>query len=171
VTQEPDFVLIGRVRAAHGIGGEVSFEPVSDVTERFAGLRRALLKRGDQISEVGVASVRTKGAEMLLKLEGTDDRTAAETLTGAELGVRRQDVWPLANDTYYVFDLVGSRVVGDGGREIGIVEDVLRMPANDVFVVRTAKGETLLPVTRNVVKRIDATAKIVEIEELKGLLD
>jgi len=171
VTDEPDFVLIGRVRSAHGLGGEVSVEPVSDIVERFMGLRRVLLRRGDEIGEVGVASVRRKGGDVLLKLEGTDEREAAKALAGAELGVRRQDVWPLARDTYYVFDLIGSRVVGDGDREIGRVEDVLRMPANDVFVVRTDKGEALIPVTRNVIKRIDAANKIVVIEELNGLLD
>jgi 16S rRNA processing protein RimM len=171
VTEEPDFVVIGRVRGAHGIGGEVRLESVSDVPERFAGLKRALLKRSGEIEEIGVASVRTKGAEVLLKFDGIDDRTAAESLAGAELGVRRQEVWPLASDTYYVFQIMGSRVVGDGGREIGIVEDVLKMPANDVLVVRTAKGQALVPVTRNVVRRIDAAAKLVEIEELEGLLD
>jgi len=171
VNDEPDFVLIGRVRAAHGIGGEVKLESVSDVPERFAGLRRALLRRAGETEEVGVASVRNRGPEVLLKFEGIDDRTAAENLVGAELGVRRRDVWPLDSDTYYVFQIVGSRVVGDGGREIGVVEDVLKMPANDVLVVRTAKGETLVPATRNVVKRIDAAARTVEIEELEGLLD
>ena len=35
-----------------------------------------------------VTSVRTKGDEVLLKLEGIDDRTAAQALARAELGVR-----------------------------------------------------------------------------------
>ena len=168
---EPDFVLIGRVRRAHGIAGEVSVEPVSDIAERFRGLTRVLVRRGGEVSEVGVASARNKGGEVLLRLEGIGDRTAAEDLAGAELGVRRRDVWPLPGGTYYVFELVGSKVVGSGGRDIGVVEDVLRMPANDVFVVRTARGEVLIPVTRNVVKRIDAAGCVVEIEELDGLLD
>jgi 16S rRNA processing protein RimM len=171
VTDEPDFVLIGRVRTAHGLRGEVAVEPVTDVVERFMGLRRVLVKRGDEIGEVGVASVRSKGGSVLLRLEGTDTRDEAERLAGAELGVRRQDVWPLAEGTYYVFDLVGSRVIGDGDREIGRIDDVLRFPANDVFVVETSKGEVLIPVTKNVIKRIDAANKLVVIEELDGLLE
>ena len=66
---------------------------------------------------------------------------------------------------------MGSRVVGDGGREIGIVDDVLGMPANDVLVVKTDKGEALVPVTRNVVKQVDPVAKVIVIEEMEGLLD
>lgn len=168
---EPDFVLIGCVRRAHGTAGEVCVEPVSEIVERFMGLTQVLVKSENEIREVGVTSARTKGRLVLLKLEGTDDRTAAEALAGVEIGVRRQDVWPLAGGTYYVFDVVGSCVVGHGGRRIGLVEDVLRMPANDVFVLRTEKGEALIPVTRNVVKRIDVKNKIVVIEELEGLLD
>jgi len=171
VTEEPDFVLIGRVRGAHGLKGEVSVEPETDIVERFKGLRQVLVRWSGEIREIGVTSARGMGGDVLVKLEGTDDRGAAEALAGAELGVRRRDVWPLGGDTYYVFDVIGSRVVGDGGREIGRVEDVLRMPANDVFVVRTGKGETLIPATKNVIKRIDAAAKLVVIEELEGLLD
>jgi 16S rRNA processing protein RimM len=53
---------------------------------------------------------------------------------------------------------------------VGVVEDVLGLPANDVLVVRTDKGEALLPVTRNVVQKVDLAAKMIVIEELEGLL-
>jgi 16S rRNA processing protein RimM len=170
VTDETDFVAIGRVRSAHGIVGEVSVEPLTDMPERFSGLARVLLMHGGRMEEVGVVSARRKGSAVLLKLEGTDDRTAAAALVGAELGVRRCDVWPLPEGDHYVFDVVGSSVIGKGGRQVGIVEDVLRMPANDVLVLKTDKGEALVPATKNVVKQIDVKNKVVVIEELEGLL-
>ena len=171
MTDRPDFVVIGLVRNAHGTRGEVCVEPISDIAERFDRLERVLVRDRSGIRDVEVTSRRRKGGLVLLKLTGIDDRTAAQALARAELGVRGQDVWPLPEDTYYIFDLVGARVIGDGGREVGVVEDVLRMPANDVFVVRTAKGEALIPVTRNVVKQIDLRDKTIVIEEIEGLLD
>jgi 16S rRNA processing protein RimM len=170
VTDEPDFVVIGQVRRAHGTGGEVVIEPVSGTFERFRDLKRVLVRDKDGIRETSVTSVRKKGDLVVAKIEGIDDRASAQALASAELGVKRQDVWPLPEGSYYIFDVVGSKVVATDGREIGTVEDVLGMPANDVLVVRTDKGEALLPVTKNVVKKIDVKAKTVVIEEIEGLL-
>ena len=171
MSEKPDFVLIGRVKRPHGTQGEVTVEPVSEVRERFEGLARVLVRSGEGIKEMNVVSTRPKGDLLLLRLEGIDDMTAAQGLAQAELGVRRQDVWPLPEGSFYIFDLVGCLVVGEGGREIGIVDDVLGMPANDVLVVKTEKGEALVPVTRNVVKQVDLAGKTIVIEELEGLLD
>lgn len=146
-------------------------EPVSAVRERFSQLNRVLVKTREGMREMQVVSVRPKGDLVLLKLEGIDDMTAAQGLAQAELGVRQQDVWPLPEGSFYIFDLVGCRVVGTGGREIGIVDDVLGMPANDVLVVKMEKGEALVPVTRNVVKQVDLAGKLIVIEEIEGLLD
>lgn len=145
-------------------------EPVSETFERFRCLSRALVRDKDGVREIGVKSVKKKGDLIMVKIEGIDDRASAHALATAELGVRRQDVWPLPEGSYYIFDVVGCRVVGTDGKEIGRVEDVVGMPANDVLVVRTDKGEALVPVTRNVVKRIDVAAKTVIIEEIEGLL-
>lgn len=170
MTEEPDFVVIGEVRRAHGVAGEVVIEPVSEDVERFRRLRQVLLNNGNGIREIGIESVKKKGDLVVAKLAGINDRASAQALASCELGVRRKDVWPLPEGSYYIFDVVGSRVVGTDGREIGTVEDVLGMPANDVLVVRTDKGEALVPVTKNVVKKIDVKAKTVVIEEIEGLL-
>ncbi len=170
MSDESDFVVIGLLRRAHGVRGEVSAQPVSDMPERFKALERVLVRHGGTTREVAVEGVRRKGGSVLLKLEGVDDRTAAEALTGAEIGVGRNDVCPIPEGTYYVFDLIGCRVVGKDDRDIGLIDDVWKTPANDVFAVKTASGEVLIPVVQSVVKEIDLRRKIVRIEEIEGLL-
>ncbi len=170
MTDESDFVLIGLVRRAHGIAGEVLVEPVSDIPGRFEALEAVLMRQRGEMREVEVDSVRWKSKSLLIKLRGIDDRTAAQAHSGAMLGVRQKDVHPVPKDAYYVFDIEGCEVVGESGRKIGVVGDVLKLPANDVFVVKTDGGEVLVPVVKSVVKRIDLDSKTIEIEEIEGLL-
>lgn len=170
MSDESDFVVIGLLRRAHGVKGEVSVQPVSDIPERFKALERVLVRQGVTTREVAVEGVRGKGGSVLLKLEGVDDRTAAEALMGAEIGVGRNDVCPIPEGTYYIFDLIGCKVVGKGDRDIGLIDDVWKTPANDVFAVKTASGEVLIPVVQSVVKEIDLRRKVVKIEEIEGLL-
>lgn len=171
MSDESDFVVIGLLRRAHGVGGELSVESLTDMPERFDKLERVLLRHGGCTREIGVRRVRGKGRSILLKLEGVDDRTSAEALRGAEIGVRREDVWPVPEDTYYVFELIGCRVVSETGRDVGVIDDVWKMPANDVFAVTSGSREVLIPVVKSVVRKIDLERKVVVIEEMEGLLD
>jgi 16S rRNA processing protein RimM len=170
VSDDPDFVLIGRLRRAHGVRGEIGAEQFSDVPDRFLKLEYVLVKRGVEIAELTVESVRPKGRHFLLKLEGIDDREAARDLTGADIGVRKKDIHPVPEDTYYQFDLVGCIVAGESGEEIGRVEDVLKMPANDVLVVRAGEREVLIPVVKAVIRHVDPEARRIVITEMEGLI-
>lgn len=167
---DADFVLIGLLRRAHGLRGEVCVEPVSDVAGRFEMLAEALVRRGDKIEVVAVEAVRWKGKLLLIKFRGIDDRTAAGRLTGASLGVRKQDVCPVPEGTYYVSDLIGCEVVNQRGARIGKVDDIMRTPANDVYVLNTGEGEVLIPGVKEVVKEVDLEKRIIVIEEIEGLL-
>ena len=171
MSEDPDFVLIGFLRRAHGIRGEISAEQVSDAPGRFRALEYVLVRKDGRIQELAVESVRTKSKFFLLKLEGIDDRDAARDLTGADIGVRKEDIHPVPEDTYYQFDLVGCTVFGESGREIGKVEDVLKMPANDVLVVRSCEGEILLPLVKAIMKEVDPERGRIVIVEMEGLLD
>lgn len=170
MSDESDFVVIGLLRRAHGVRGEVSVQPVSDLPERFNALERVLVRHGGSTREIRVQTVRSKGGAVLVKFEGVDDRTAAQALAGGEIGVRRQDVYPAPEGAYYIFDLIGCTVIGKDGRYIGVVDDVWKMPANDVLAVKGDAGEVLIPMVKSVVKQIDLDGKVVKIEEMEGLL-
>jgi 16S rRNA processing protein RimM len=107
----------------------------------------------------------------VLELESLVDRNEAEAWRGALLITPRSSLPEPGRDEWYVADLVGLRVVTEGGRELGTLDDVLKLPANDVFVVRGEQGEILLPVTEEVVCAVDVAAGRVTVHLLPGLVD
>ena len=112
MTHDSDFVVIGRIRRAHGTRGEVCVEPVTDFPQRFESLREVLIMaKGGQPRRAEIESVRWKGKIALVKLAGVDDRDVAAKLNGELLGVRRSEVVPTGEDEYYHFDLIGMKVV------------------------------------------------------------
>lgn len=172
MTNDSDFVVIGRVRRAHGTRGEVCVEPITDFPERFNSLREVLIRKPDgEARSAGVEGVRWKGKLALVKLAGVDDRDEAGKYGGALLGVSRRDVEPAGEDEYYHFDLVGCRVIDEEGAEVGLVKGVLRMPASDVLVVTEGGREMLVPTVKQVVKQVDLEGRVITIERIPGLLD
>ena len=153
------------MRAPFGVRGELIVDSLTDFAQRF--------RRGATLWVAGVSySVRSarphKGA-LLLELEGIASGAEAEPLRGALLEVPEGELPALAEGQYYRFQIVGMDVVDRAGRPLGRIEDVLETGANDVYVVRDAEGDLLLPATDAVVKEVDVAGRRMVVELLAGL--
>jgi 16S rRNA processing protein RimM len=108
---------------------------------------------------------------VVLKLAGVGDASAAAKLRNADLHVPIEEAVPLPDGQYYVHQIVGLEVWTDTGRLLGPVMEVLRTGSNDVYVVRSGKGELLLPAIDQVVKQVDLPERRIVVSLLPGLED
>ncbi|MCL5038109.1 MAG: ribosome maturation factor RimM [Chloroflexi bacterium] len=102
-----------------------------------------------------IRSSRSFKKGILVSLEGVDDRDAAEELRGASLEIPEGDVRQLPEGNFYIYQLIGLEVKSIQGEFLGVLEEVLQSPANDVYVVRDGKSEVLVPALRKIVKEVD----------------
>lgn len=148
----PD-VIVGVVRAPHGVRGEVRVEPLTDrYAERFHVGARFATDRGVLV----IASLRGTADAPIARFDGIDGRDAAEPLRGLELRVPRDEA--RKGDGYLWSDLIGMAVVTPDGARLGEVTEVLRAGGADVLVVR-GEREVMLPAIASVVREVDLTAK------------
>ena len=165
MTTAPQRLRALHVRRPHGVHGELRVEPLGGGVERFqAGLR--LWSDADPSVSYTVASARATGdGDVLLSLAGVDTRSAAEALHGAYLCVDRGDLRRLGEDEWFVFDLVGMRVVAPDGAEVGVVSDVEEYPEHEVLVVRPAAGgvERRIPMVRAHVTGVDVASGTITV--------
>ncbi|MDQ7840109.1 MAG: ribosome maturation factor RimM [bacterium] len=164
-----DLVTVGRVVRPHGLRGEVRVRLETDFPQRFERLREVYLIRAGRVEVAEITGRRPFKEGLLLTIHGIGDLEAAEGLRGAEIAVPRDAVVPLEEGAFYVFEIVGLRVRTEEGRMLGTVAEVIRAPANDVYVVRGEAGEILLPATREVVRRIDPASGEMVVALLPGL--
>ena len=100
-----------------------------------------------------------------------DSRVAAERLTGAYINIEREECQELPENTYYAFELVGLEVITTDGRRLGVLEEVLEYPANDVYVVMDGPKEYLIPAVAEIIKKVDIKNRVMKIEPMEGLLE
>ncbi|HZK18920.1 MAG TPA: ribosome maturation factor RimM, partial [Clostridia bacterium] len=108
---------------------------------------------------------------VIIKFCGVDSISVGKTMKGGLLQVTREQLVPLPEDSYYIFDLMGLPVYTLEGEYLGEIADVLKTGANDVFVVEHEDGETvLIPALKQVVKAINFESRYVRVDPPKGLL-
>jgi 16S rRNA processing protein RimM len=158
---------VGRVLRPHGLAGELrvsAFSPTARNLQRgrpvfLAGVRRVIMR------------ARLDREAWILKLEGLSGRDEVETLRGELLEVPDREVVRDDDESYFVHEIVGLRVVTASGRELGTVRDVIQTGANDVYVVDGPAGEVLVPAISDVIEAIDISGGVMRITPLAGMLD
>ncbi|MDO8671315.1 MAG: ribosome maturation factor RimM [Dehalococcoidia bacterium] len=163
----PRFLTIGEVAGPFGLRGELKVSIVTQFPERFAGLALVYLNE----APFEVESCRFHKRMVILKLRGIDSIEEADKLRGRLVEVLRSEAVPLSNDHYYHYQIIGLEVWTSDGRLIGKIEEILTLPANDVYLVRFNGKEVLIPAIEDVVLQIDIESGRIIIEPIPGLLD
>jgi 16S rRNA processing protein RimM len=136
-----DLVDVGRVGKPHGLQGAFYVERASEAPERFAKGAELLC---DGKPAVVVDSKRAQGRPVI--------RLDVAAPRGATLAVRRSELPPPEEDSFYVFQLVGLAVEEEGGRALGAVRDVTPGVAHDVLELDSGVA---LPLVEDCVLEVD----------------
>ena len=163
-------ILVGIVAKAHGIRGEVVVDPTTDTPGRFdPGRVLAAGLPSGAARTLKVATSRPFQARWLVRFEGIETRNDAETLHGAELSIRRDQVAPLPEGRYYRFELVGLAAETPDGLALGRVEELFATGSNDVAIVRGDYGEILIPLLDSVLREVDLAGGRIVLAPPPGL--
>jgi 16S rRNA processing protein RimM len=164
-----DEVLIGEVLRSHGVRGELKIYPLTNNPARFKKLKEVILCKGELKKRLTVNNARIQNDYVFLSLEEISDMEQANSFQGWEVRIDRSEVPPLKEGWYY-FELEGMKVF-QGPDCLGTIVQVIQTGANDVYLVKGAKGEICIPALRSVVKNVDVKEKRMEVVLPPGLLE
>ena len=165
-----DLVLIGKIVGTHGLKGTSKIQPYAESLEIFKSGTALLVSSPDGSEnryEIDWIKPHSRGALLALKeITGCDQ---AKSLIGAELYIEKAELPKLEPGTYYWFDLIGVNVYTSDDRCIGRIDSIIETGANDVYIVKNADKEILIPALESVVRSIDIESKIMRVELPEGL--
>lgn len=151
---EPVYLILGKLRRAHGLKGEIPLEIYSDLLELLSA--EQVVYVGETHQAYIIQETRWKNELLLLKFKDVNDREIVSQLTNAYVYVRKDQLPPLTDDEFYPYQLIGLDVYEEEGPYLGRLSEILRTGANDVYLVMSDAGdEILIPAIESVVLEID----------------
>jgi 16S rRNA processing protein RimM len=147
---------MGRVAGSYGVRGWIK-------VQRPEAALPACSKWWIGGAEYAVEEAKAHSGTLLAKLAGIGSREAALKLKGATVSVPRAELPEAGEGHYYLADLVGLEVVNGSGVALGVVKRLFSNGAQDVMEL-AGNRTRLLPWVPAVVKRVDLSARRVEVE-------
>lgn len=160
--------IVGLVRNAQGIRGEVVVEPLTDAPDAvFASGRRVFV--GDH--SMTVESSRPFKGGLIVKFDELKDRTSADLLRGKYVFSPFDELAPPSEDEVYIHDLLGMNVKLDTGESMGEVSSYYELPQGLTLEVKTGNGTVLVPYRPEVVDHVDREARVLVVKSAVGIFD
>lgn len=163
------YLEAGQVVNTHGIKGEVRVTPWCDSPEFLTGFEGFYFDDGGSFKKV--ESIRTNKQVVIIKFEGVNDIDSAVSLVRKIICIDREWV-TLPEGSYFEQDLIGLSVEDEAtGQAYGILREVGRTGANDIYRVDNGGRQFWIPAVKEIVKSVDLACGKMLVTPIKGLFD
>lgn len=140
----------------------------SESPDRFAVGKTLFIEFFGQMKPIVVEDFFMKKSAFFICFRNFSSQDECSVLLGKYIYIHAEDIAQLPDDSFYVHDLIGSEVIASG-ESLGVISDVMFLPANDVYVVKQSAGnEVLIPALKSVIKSFDRNRKVLELSVPKS---
>jgi 16S rRNA processing protein RimM len=166
-----DYIAVGKILNTQGRAGAVRVLPLTDYPERFKVKSRVYVSLNGSRKIMSIEDSFPHQKYVIIKFKEIPDMNAAEEIKGGILEITRDELYPLPENSYYIFDMIGLAVSDKTRGSLGKITEVLQTGANDVYVVETGARPLLIPALKQVVKEIDLPGRSMVVDLPEGLVD
>ena len=167
---ESRYIECAKIINTHGCHGGVKMESWCNSPETLAALSRVFLKLGNGYTEYKIKKASVFKQFVLLDLEGVVGMDAAAAMKNKVIYASRDDI-ELEEGDYFIADLIGLPVIdADSGVKYGEITDVINTGASDIYVIKTEKGEAMMPAVEEFVDEIDLE-KGIFVRPIEGMFE
>lgn len=174
---KPSLVIVGRIRRAHGIRGELAVEVMTESPNAIFAPGARLFAgtvQGDPSpdgQELSVGESRPFKDGLLVRFAQIPDRTAAERWRDRFLLVPMDEVDAPADDEVFIHELVGLDVVLADGSTIGRIAATLETGAGLLLEIQRSGGTLLMPYELEFIQEIDVEGRRLVVDPPPGMFD
>ncbi|MFH1160332.1 MAG: ribosome maturation factor RimM [bacterium] len=167
-----DFYYLGKILKKYGSKGHLMVLLDVDEPQDYQNLESVYVDLEHERIPFFIESLEMlEKKRTILKLADVNSADHADAFGGRELYLPLSTLPPLKGNRFYYHEIRGFKVVDAVCGDVGILEDVLELPHQALFQIRSGKKEILVPVVDEVVREVDRINKTLYIQAPEGLIE
>lgn len=162
---------LGYVSKVHGLAGEVVATLDVDYPEDYKKLESVFVEENNNLVPFFITTIRIKKEQAIIRFEEIDSLDKAQELKGCKLFLPLDFLPTLTDEQFYFHEIIGYTVIDKNHEEIGRVDYFNSSSAQTIMVVNHQEKEILIPVTDEIIKKVNRDKKVVFVQLPEGLID
>lgn len=163
--------VVGRVRDAHGIKGELFVALKAGQADWLESLEVLGIGQDGQFVERTVVAARPHKNGLIVRLEGMVDRNQAEAVRGQIVAIPEEYLVADDGEALFLKQIEGIVVTDE---RLGVLGPVVAFSSNnfqDLLVVETRKGRFEIPFVEELILEFDLEARKLLMDLPEGLVE
>jgi len=167
---------LGYSSKVHGKQGAITIKLDVDFPEEYKNLESVFIRLNEKDKMlvpffIDHTELLTNG-NLKIELEDINSAEEAKRLVGKELYLPLNTLPQLSGTKFYYHEVVGFEVMDHEKGNIGTIKRVLDYPIQSIFeIIHPNQKEILIPITDEVITKVDRATKTIEVTTPEGLID
>ncbi|MTI31379.1 ribosome maturation factor RimM [Xanthovirga aplysinae] len=162
---------LGYVLKTHGLNGSVSVFLDVDFPEEYENLESVFIEVNKKLIPFFVETIHIAKGKANIKFEDIDQIEKAEQLKGCKLFLPLELLPKLEEGQFYYHQVINYQVWDEQKGLLGKIQSIYEMPNQDLIAMDFQGKEALIPVSDEIIEKVDHEAKIMYVKLPEGLLD
>lgn len=154
-----------------GNKGEVNLHLDTDQPENYQKMKDLFVDIKGTLVPYSVEHIKINGQKATVKYKDIDNKDVAALLQGSKVFLPLDFLPKLKGTQFYFHEVIGFRVEDKTYGDIGIVDQVIDHSVQAIFSILKDGQEILIPITDEILKKLDRKNKLIQIEAPEGLID
>ncbi len=165
------YFLLGKIIRTHGYKGGLKAIFDVDQPQEYRELDMLFVDLKDKLIPWVIENIHFENNKVNLKLADLNDIEGAEKLVGHYIYLPEELLPKLRGNKFYYHEVIGFAVIDEKHGDIGKIDRVIDLPNNPLFAVIFKDKEILLPITDEIIKKVDRKKKFIQVEAPEGLVE
>ncbi|WP_375323401.1 ribosome maturation factor RimM [Flagellimonas sp. GZD32] len=170
--RKEDCFYLGKVVSKYSFKGEVLVKLDTDEPDIYENMESVFVSLGNNLVPFFIDRCRLHKSNLLrIDFEEVKDEPTADKIIGSELYLPLTMLPKLKGNQFYFHEVIGFTMMDEVHGDIGKIVAVNDSASQDLFEVEKDGKELLIPVSDEIITKVDRENQTIHVKTPEGLVD
>ncbi|GLU42861.1 ribosome maturation factor RimM [Allomuricauda sp. NBRC 101325] len=170
--RKEDCFYLGKVVSKYSFKGEVLVKLDTDEPDIYENMESVFVSLGNNLVPFFIDRCRLHKSNLLrIDFEEVKDEPTADKIIGSELYLPLTMLPKLKGNQFYFHEVIGFTLMDEVHGDIGKIVAVNDSASQDLFEVEKDGKELLIPVSDEIITKVDRENQTIHVKTPEGLVD